>query len=106
MNCMHSVFACDSGIHVLILEQEHNRHPNVRTRIGFFIDQPNAKPTGREQPPVTALLEQTEPAAPGPVQRIVGPWDHDQDWSQTSILTVRTDTCTWSWGVMPRSEER
>jgi len=28
-----------------------------------------SKPTGREQPPATAPLTQTEPAAPGPVQR-------------------------------------
>jgi hypothetical protein len=33
---------------------------------------PNDKLTGREQPTVTSRLKQTEPAAPGPAQRLVG----------------------------------
>ena len=38
----------------------------------YFAHPPNAKLTGREQPPVATPLKQTEPAAPGPVQRLVG----------------------------------
>ena len=41
-------------------------------RIASMACRLTSKLTGREQPPATLPLEQTEPAAPGPVQRMVG----------------------------------